>query len=245
MLRQNDAHPIQAIIFDYGGTLDSRGDHWSEVIRRAYESEDIIISLDTYRDAYIHAERTLDGTGIIRSTDNFLAVMRKKIALQFSRLAIDNPQQADAVATRCYESARRCVSQSALTLTHLAQRYPLAIVSNFYGNVSTVLGDFGLLPLLTAVIDSTAIGIRKPDPAIFAAGIAAINKAIHTDLHPSDVLVVGDSIDKDIIPATSLGCQTALLQGIPWDPTRPQPAIPAATIRLTTLSDLLIHLPHS
>ena len=238
-------HPIQAIIFDYGGTLDSRGDHWSEVIRRAYEAEGIIISRDTYRDAYIHAERTLDGTGIIRPTDNFLAVMRKKIALQFSRLGIDNPQQAEAIATRCYESARECVRESAETLATLARSYPHAIVSNFYGNVSTVLDDFGLLPLLTAVIDSTAIGIRKPDPAIFAAGIAAINSACHIDLRPGNVLVVGDSIDKDIIPAHTLGCHTALIQGITWDSTHPRPAIPAATIRLTTLSDLLIHLPQS
>ena len=29
----------EGIIFDYGGTLDSRGDHWSEVIWRAYVSE--------------------------------------------------------------------------------------------------------------------------------------------------------------------------------------------------------------
>ena len=28
---------IKGIIFDYGGTLDTRGDHWSEVLWQGYE----------------------------------------------------------------------------------------------------------------------------------------------------------------------------------------------------------------
>ena len=229
--------PIQAIIFDYGGTLDSRGNHWSEVIIRAYEAEGVQIGREAFRDAYIHAERALDGSGIILPDDNFHAVMRKKIALQFDRLGIDNPQQAETISTRCYESARECVRESAETLATLAHHYPIAIVSNFYGNVRAVLQDFGILPLVSAIIDSTAVGIRKPDPAIFATGINALDPR----LHPGEVLVVGDSIDKDIIPAHTLGCQTALMQGTPWDSTRPLPPIPPSTIRLTTLSDLLTH----
>ncbi|MDE6393796.1 MAG: HAD family hydrolase, partial [Duncaniella sp.] len=172
---------IRAIIFDYGGTLDSRGDHWSEVIRRAYEAEGLRIPHETFRDAYVHAERALDGSGIILPDDNYLAVMRKKIVLQFKHLGIGatTPSPlttqhvthlpaitplAEAVATRCYESARECVRESAETLARLAAHYPIGIVSNFYGNVRAVLDDFGLTPMLTAVIDSTAIGIRKPDP---------------------------------------------------------------------------------
>lgn len=265
---------IRAIIFDYGGTLDSRGDHWSEVIRRAYEAEGIHVTRRAFRDAYVYAERALDGSGIILPDDNFLAVMRKKIALQFKHLGIDgnacSPSAratpdpatagydtlppaisplADAVATRCYESARECVRESAVTLARLAIHYPLGIVSNFYGNVRAVLDDFGLTPMLTAVIDSSAIGIRKPDPAIFTAGIKTLGTAIcdtsgnvidNAPLRPAEVLVVGDSIDKDILPAASLGCQTALIQGTPWDPSRPQAALPPSTIPLTRLSDLLV-----
>ena len=37
---------IKGIIFDYGGTLDSRGDHWSHIILDAYRGSgrDITIS---------------------------------------------------------------------------------------------------------------------------------------------------------------------------------------------------------
>ena len=32
---------IKGIIFDYGGTIDSNGLHWAEVIWKAYEAEPI------------------------------------------------------------------------------------------------------------------------------------------------------------------------------------------------------------
>ena len=82
---------IKAIIFDYGGTLDSRGDHWSEVIYRAYRAEMPHIARDDFRHAYVMAERALDGTGIISPTDTFLDVMIKKITLQFSHLNLPPP----------------------------------------------------------------------------------------------------------------------------------------------------------
>jgi len=254
---------LKAIIFDYGGTLDSRGDHWSEVIWRAYVAEGAIgVDREAFRDAYVHAERALDGSGIILPSDNFLAVMRKKTALQLHHLGIYTPQLSEAIATRCYNAARECTEESRHTLNLLASRYPIAIVSNFYGNIRTVLTDFGLMPCISAVIDSTEAGIRKPDPTIFRLGIDLLAATLEsrcttlcpdescratlrpdepcsTTLRPDEVLVVGDSISKDILPARSLGCRTALLPGIPWDSTRPQPTPPADTIILHTLNDLL------
>lgn len=249
---------IKAIIFDYGGTLDSRGDHWSEVIYRAYKAEMPHIARDDFRHAYVQAERALDGTGIIRPTDTFLDVMIKKITLQFSHLNLPVPANSQPphfitpetphpailrIATRCYESARECILEAHPVLETLASRYPLAIVSNFYGNLPAVLADFGIAHLFRAVIDSTAVGIRKPDPAIFRLGIQVLNtlpsETNLAEILPSEILVVGDSISKDILPATTLGCPTAHLPGIPWDPTAPTKPLPSTTIPLTTLSDLL------
>ena len=39
---------IKGIIFDYGGTIDTGGDHWSEVIWRAYQEEGVPISKNSY-----------------------------------------------------------------------------------------------------------------------------------------------------------------------------------------------------
>lgn len=121
----------EGIIFDYGGTLDSRGDHWSEVIWRAYVSERAEVTRKAFREAYVHAERALEREQCIGPQDTFLEVMRKKIGLQLDYLDIYTPELHEAIGRRCYDSARECVAESAVTLRRLAEDYPLAIVSNF------------------------------------------------------------------------------------------------------------------
>lgn len=225
---------ILGIIFDYGGTLDSRGDHWSEVIWRAYVAEGADVSREAFRSAYVHAERALGRSGIIAREDTFLAVMRKKIGIQSDYLSIDNPVLCEAIAMRCYAAARECVEESAVTLRKLAERYPLAIVSNFYGNLQAVLEDFGVAELFCSVTDSGVAGVRKPDLEIFRMGLEALG----LEEIPQKVLVVGDSIDKDIFPAHRLGCLTALLPGIPWDSSRPQPPAPKDTVVIKNIAEL-------
>lgn len=236
---------INGIIFDYGGTIDSRGDHWSEIIFRAYASEGAETDRDSFRKAYVYAERALDGSGIITPDDDFLMTMRKKVSIQFRYLGIDAPSLADAIATRCYEHARENVADSREALSTLAERYPLGIVSNFYGNLRCVLRDFGILHLFRTVVDSTEAGIRKPDPKIFLKAIADMEGC---DM-PAAVsagpkyLVVGDSVKNDIIPADSIGCFTALIPGTPWDADRAQPVIPDRTVTIHSLQELPEILP--
>ena len=57
---------------------------------------------------------------------------------------------------------------------------------------------------------SAVVGIRKPDPRIFRLGVDALG------LPPKEILVVGDSLKKDILPAESIGCRTAWLKGKGW-----------------------------
>lgn len=216
----------RAILLDYGGTLDTRAEHWSEVILRAYRQEGIGIGRDRFWEAYVHAERALDGTGIIAVDDTFLDLMRKKISLQLDYLGdIDgaiSPRGlsrtapsalADSISARCYESARECINEIRPALEVLAENYPLGIVSNFYGNLRAVLADMELLHLFKSVTDSGATGIRKPDPRIFTIALDALNRATDANFHPGDTLMVGDSMKNDILPASSLGFMTALVTG--------------------------------
>lgn len=246
---------IRGLIFDYGGTLDSRGDHWSEVIWEAYlsqmneeeererNSEDIgdvfaHIDREEFRAAYVHAERALEESGIILPSDTFLDVMRKKTNLQLEYLEAYTPQRCESIALRCYNSARVCVEESKQTLRELSQHYPIVIVSNFYGNLQSVIEDFGLSPYVSAAIDSTVVGIRKPDPAIFALGLEALAEII-PNLTPEEVIVVGDSIANDILPAHSLGCRTVLLPGKPWDSSRRLPRLPRDTFKIKSIGQLV------
>ena len=47
---------VKGILFDYGGTIDSNGMHWAEVIWMAYEALKVPVSKAVFRDAYVHGE---------------------------------------------------------------------------------------------------------------------------------------------------------------------------------------------
>lgn len=210
---------IKGIIFDYGGTIDSNGDHWAEVIWDGYRLEGIPVTKTVFREAYIYAERALAMEPYIRPDHCFYDLLRIKIGIQIDRL-INIGVLSDSVISRdyvgktasyCYEAARRSVNRAREIIALLSDRYPLVLVSNFYGNIETVLSDFGLDAYFGSVIESAVVGVRKPDPEIFAMGVRALH------LRPDEVLVVGDSYRKDIEPANRLGCRTIWLKGRSWD----------------------------
>ena len=86
----------------------------------------------------------------------------------------------------------------------------MVLVSNFYGNVESVLADFDLRRYFRDIIESAVVGVRKPDPKIFRLGVDALG------LKPEEVLVIGDSYKKDIVPAESIGCHVAWIKGKGW-----------------------------
>ena len=49
---------IKAILFDYGATLDTFGQHWGMVIWHAYEHLCIPVTEAQYRDAYVYGRQT-------------------------------------------------------------------------------------------------------------------------------------------------------------------------------------------
>ena len=109
-----------------------------------------------------------------------------------------------------YAGAVQQTARSRDILLQLKERCPLVLVSNFYGNLSTVLREFALDGIFEAVVESAVVGVRKPDPRIFLLGAEALG------LPPYSVTAVGDSLEKDIIPARQAGCRTVWLQGEGW-----------------------------
>lgn len=208
----------KGFIFDYGGTLDNNGDHWAPVIREAFATLPIPeIPLDRFCQAYVYAERLLAKERHIMPEHNFAQMMRIKAEIELNELATDGivspadiPAFANQIAEYCDDRARRCTSEAIPVLEYLSKKYRLALVSNFYGNINSVLEHYGLSRFFPHVIESAVVGVRKPDPAIFRLGVEALG------LKPQEVIVVGDSISKDILPAQSLGCETIWIKGRPW-----------------------------
>ena len=194
-------------IFDYGGTLDTGGQHWGMLLWHAFERHQVPVSESQFRDAYVYAERTLGRNKIIQPTDTFLQTLKIKVQLELTYL--NNESYTDAIVSDVYE---RTKSQTALSRRVLMQMKasPMVLVSNFYGNISVVLQEFGLDGIFAEVIESAVVGIRKPDPQIFLLGVDALG------MKPEEVTVVGDSLEKDIIPAKRAGCHTVWLKGEGW-----------------------------
>lgn len=214
-----DLHTIKGIIFDYGGTIDSNGMHWAEVIWKGYEAFGVPVAKNAFRDAYVYGERTLGKNPLVLPHHTFLDMLRLKVDLQIEWLQSGDYLPTGTAAARwkeeiagwCYAYARKSVEAARPVLAALARRYPLVLVSNFYGNIEAVLKDFGLDGFFNAIIESAVAGVRKPDPAIFALGIQALQ------LPAGEIVVIGDSYDKDIVPATTLGCPTVWLKSVGWN----------------------------
>lgn len=211
---------ITGLIFDYGGTIDSNGLHWAEVIWKAYESVLVPVSKGDFREAYVYGERTLALNPLIKPHYTFKEVLRTKIDLQMQWLQtnhkfpenhIMNEDTSEAIADWCYDFAKRTTSKAKQTLHKLAAQYPMVLVSNFYGNIETVLKDFDLDCFFPTIVESAVVGVRKPDPQIFRLGVDQLN------MNAQNIVVIGDSYTKDIVPASSIGCKTVWLKNIGWE----------------------------
>ena len=268
---------IKGIIFDYGGTLDTRGDHWSEVLWQGYEHFGIGVADDeevepgvsihkqVFRDAYVYGERALAVNPIVTPDFHFEDILREKLILELNFLAgkelletgkDDSEKQAKlgnlgndsdlssseslflslsdseihqiAVDMARYINAKTLalLNENRQVLEHLKQAgYPMVLVSNFYGNINQVLKDAEIDGYFKDVIESAVVGVRKPNPAIFALGVCAL------DLPASQVLVVGDTYGKDIIPAHKLGCHTLWIKGLQWEEKKVDESIPDGIIK--------------
>ncbi|GHV21828.1 hypothetical protein FACS1894174_05740 [Bacteroidia bacterium] len=211
---------VKGLIFDYGATIDSNGKHWAEVLWDAYVEVGVPVGKSEFRDAYVYGERYLALHPVIQPDFTFKEVLISKTGLQIDWL-IENgflskedrktSEYSLAISKQCYTFAGSTIEKARPILDKLYERYPLVLVSNFYGNIEAVLKDFGLQKYFVEIIESAVVGVRKPDPAIFAMGVKAL------ELAAGNVVVIGDSYKKDIAPAQNLGCQTVWIKGPAWE----------------------------
>lgn len=230
----------KGFIFDYGGTIDTAGRHWGKVLWHAYCRHEIPVTEEQFREAYVHAERTLGSQPIIKPDYTFYKTLETKLRIEMEYLMSEgywNVSEDEYVRNHkdiledLYEGVKQETSHSREVLTKINARHPMVLVSNFYGNISVVLKEFGLDKLFMQIIESAVVGIRKPDPRIFTLGVEALK------LNPADVTVVGDSFYKDIVPAKKAGCKAIWFKGEGWTDEKYDETIPDKVI--TDLSQLL------
>lgn len=204
-------------IFDYGGTLDTGGDHWGRVIWHAYERAGIPVGEEQFREAYVFAERKLGSEPIIKPSFTFRETLHTKLQIEMEHLGIN--EGLTKVLDDLYALTQKQTAASREVLLKLRETATLALVSNFYGNLRTVLSEFHLDDLFTVVVESAAVGVRKPDPAIYRLALTKLecNHNCQLSILNSQITVVGDSMKNDIQPAKELGLYTIQISGEPWD----------------------------
>lgn len=206
---------IQGLLFDYGGTIDTNGLHWGGVLWSRYQHYQLPVDQAAFQKAYAFGERALAINPLVKPTHTFYDVLLLKTEQQFNFLAENgfdlDRSMIEVIASDCHQFARQTVAKAKPVLVALAEQYPLGMVSNFYGNLNTVLDDFGIRTCFRTVVESAVVGIRKPDPGIYQLGLD------YLQLPAENTVVIGDSYTKDIQPARSLGCQTLWLNVAGWE----------------------------
>mgnify|MGYP003295682591 CR=1 FL=1 len=139
-----------------------------------------------------------------------IKVNKKNISVDeidsLSQVSIDDVEIIDLLAVAAVD-IKGTLSALAYNFEKINQgfeEFPVLLQGNNMAKVSEVLKnfaeDFDLLCYFEQVVESSVVGVRKPDPAIFALGVEALN------LSPEQVAVVGDSYTKDILPAYLMDC---------------------------------------
>lgn len=201
----------RAILFDFGGTLDSDGEHWLDRFHRLYSEAGIDVSTAEIKRAFYHADNQCYGDAQVSSM-GLRALMNHHIHLQFVSLGLDREKERCLVDGFCGR-AEWFFRRNAPLLSCLKERYRLGLVSNFYGNVDVLCREAGLLDSLDVVLDSARLGISKPDAGIFRIALERLGVSAEA------AVFVGDSYERDMIPSSELGMKTIWLKG-------PNPRIP-------------------
>jgi HAD superfamily hydrolase (TIGR01662 family) len=242
---------IRAVIFDLGSTLlyNDRDTHWPLVLN--HMRADLVSHLQ--------------GAGYSLDAPEFLARFAAKVYeysdqrqtdwveytttwILTSTLAEMNlpapPPEAVQAALAAYYAYSETLWQTApglhATLRRLGQAgLRLGLISNAAddGNVQRVIDWAELRPYFDPIIVSAAVGLRKPNPAIFALALNAWN------VPAAECVMVGDTLGADI-----LGAQLVGMHNVWFTPYAGHPAnlahrgniIPEVELeRLEALPDLL------
>ncbi len=196
---------IRALLFDFGGTLDGNGIHWRDRTYRFIQQE------------YPEIDRkTFDQVDRV-SVDRLIASGRApKLTLR---------ETMDAIATGTYdalglgsdvkdryvdffcEGAKEFLDRNRRWLATLRERYQLGVISNNFGNTQGWCDEYHLTPLFDVVIDSTVVGVSKPEAGIFHTALSGLS------VSPEETIYVGDTYSQDMVGAKSMGMWTAWLVG--------------------------------
>jgi putative hydrolase of the HAD superfamily len=199
-------HDCRGVLFDFGGTLDSDGEHWLDRFYEMYTQAALDVPLSEIKRAFYAADDQCCKDPEVNCM-GLRSLMALHVHLQFKNLGLKDEAKERALVEKFCEKSERFLRRNAQLLHGIRERFQLGVVSNFYGNVAILCEEAGLGRSLDVILDSIRVGVGKPDPEIFHKALGAL------DLNPQEAVFVGDSYERDMIPARYLGMRTVWLRG--------------------------------
>ena len=206
---------LRAVLFDLDGTLHDR----AGTVRRYLAGHLRRFGLP---DGYAERWTALDDLGYRPKREVFGQLVEEFGLIHDPEVLLQDFSDLGWSDVTLMPHAREVLSD----LRHLGLK--LGVVTNGWTEkqLSCIRG-LELESLLDDVLVSEAVGLRKPDPAIFHLALSRLG------VSPDEALFVGDSPTNDISGPQSAGLRTALFPGGHPLPTHIRP-----DFRLTDLRDL-------
>ena len=218
---------IRVLLFDFGGTLDGNGIHWRDRTYRFLQQTYPEIDRETFDRVDRAAVDRLIGSGnapqlSLRETMDVIATGI------YEALGLDLDVKDRYVDFFC-SGAKEHLDRNRRWLTTLRDRYRLGVISNNFGNTRGWCDEYNLSPLLDMVVDSTVVGVSKPEAGIFHAALTGISTL------PEEAIYVGDTYSDDVVGAKGVGMWTAWLVG---EEDKVCPDVSIVDVQLTDLREL-------
>jgi putative hydrolase of the HAD superfamily len=241
--------PVEALLFDFGGTLDANGVAWKERFYALYRDEGLDMAADAFESSFFTADDSLVGrlapvTDLAGTVRALVSNLEAELARRSGGAVVagtaegrNNGDRGIRVAARFLSEASEAFRRNRPVLEALGERYRLGVVSNFYGNLEAVCRGAGLTPLFSALVDSHCVGAEKPDPAIFRVALDKLR------VKPETTVLVGDSLRRDCEGARRTGMRFIwMAQGAEAAEAQAS-AEPPVEHAVTDLRDLMSILP--
>ena len=218
---------IRALLFDFGGTLDGDGIHWRDRTYRFLQQAYPEIDRETFdRVDRASVDRLVNsGRGPTLTLRATMDVIATGI---YAGLGLD-PRVKDQYVDFFCEGARKCLDRNRRWLVTLREQYRLGVISNNFGNTKGWCDEYHLSPLLDIVIDSTVVGVSKPEAGIFHAALTGLS------ISPEEAIYTGDTYSDDVVGAKGVGMWSAWLVG---EENKECPDASLVDVQLTELQEL-------
>jgi putative hydrolase of the HAD superfamily len=208
---------LRAIFFDAGNTLIRMDD---AAIAAALVAHGVPVTGPDVQRAEWRARVRLDGSLVPGASTEHPDTGHRYLVYLLDELGVRDPALVTALAAwrRAYNLPQglwTALEPEAVEGVALARASGLrtAVISNSNGTVADILEHLGLAPHLDFIIDSSKVGVEKPDPRIFHL---ALERA---GVRPDEAAYVGDLYSIDVLGSRAAGLHAVLMDpGGCWPP---------------------------